>query len=219
MNGISVIIPSYNRVTQLLRALHSVFNQTLTPDEVIVIDDGSTDDTQQVITNLYPRAIYRYQANKGVSAARNLGIQISNGEWLAFLDSDDEWMPGKLMQQYNHANTQPGVKIIHTNEVWVRHGKRVNQMKKHTKFGGMIFRQCLPRCIISPSSVMVHRSLLDDIGTFDERLPACEDYDLWLRCSARYPAHYIESPLIIKHGGHDDQLFVICHLSGSFAMC
>jgi len=206
MNGISVIIPSYNRVTQLIRALDSVFNQSLTPDEVIVIDDGSTDDTQQVIKNLFPHVNYRYQANNGVSAARNLGIQISNGEWLAFLDSDDEWMPVKLAQQYNHAITQPGVKIIHTNEIWVRHGKRVNQMKKHTKYGGMIFRQCLPRCIISPSSVMVHRSLFDGIGAFDERLPACEDYDLWLRCCARYPVHYIYNPLIIKHGGHDDQL-------------
>lgn len=206
MNNISVIIPSYNRATSLSRALDSVYKQTLPANEVIVIDDGSTDDTRQVVTNRFPHAIYRYQPNKGVSAARNLGIRLANCEWLAFLDSDDEWLPGKLAQQYSAVNTQPGLKIIHTNEIWVRHGKHVNQMKKHTKYGGMIFRQCLPRCIISPSSVMVHRSLFDEIGVFDEDLPACEDYDLWLRCCARYPVYYIDAPLITKHGGHSDQL-------------
>jgi len=206
MNSISVIIPSHNRAAQLPRTLDSVFNQALIPDEVILIDDGSTDETRHVITNLFPRVKYLYQNNSGVSAARNLGIQHSYGEWLAFLDSDDEWMPGKLGQQYEVAKAQYGLKIIHTNEIWLRHGKYVNQMKKHTKYGGMIFRQCLPRCIISPSSVMVHRSLFDEIGTFDEMLPACEDYDLWLRCCARYPVHYIDKPLLIKHGGHADQL-------------
>lgn len=206
MNGISVIIPSYNRATPLLRAIHSVYNQTLPPDEVIIIDDGSTDNTRQIVTETFPHANYRYQPNRGVSAARNLGIKLAQGEWLAFLDSDDEWLPGKLAQQYNTMNTQSGVKIIHTNETWIRYGQRVNQMKKHTKYGGMIFRQCLPRCIISPSSVMVHRGIFDEIGNFDENLPACEDYDLWLRCCARHPVYYIDEPLIIKYGGHADQL-------------
>jgi len=206
MNNISVIIPSYNRAERLARALHSVYKQTLIPNEVIVIDDGSTDNTRQVITNLFPQVKYRHQPNKGVSAARNLGIKIADGEWLAFLDSDDEWVSGKIERQYNVATTQPGFKIIHTNEIWIRDGNRVNQMKKHAKYGGMIFRHCLPRCIISPSSVMVHRSLFEAIGAFDEKLPACEDYDLWLRSCARYPVYYIDEPLIIKHGGHAGQL-------------
>ena len=203
---VSVIIPSYNRCQTLKRALRSVFAQTLQPDEVLVIDDGSTDETPIMMQSDYPAVKYSYQPNRGVSMARNLGIAQSKGEWLAFLDSDDEWLPNKLEQQLDLLKIHQDMAVCHTDEIWIRNGKRVNSMKKHTKKGGWIFQHCLPLCAMSPSSIIIHRSIFDLVGPFDENLPACEDYDLWLRITARYPVLFIETPLIIKYGGHGDQL-------------
>lgn len=206
MVTVSVIIPSYNRAHTLPRALDSVLAQTRPADEIIVVDDGSTDDTAQLIARNYPQVIYLKQQNFGVSAARNLAIQQAHGEWLALLDSDDAWLPQKLEKQLSLLTEQPAFKIIHSDEIWIRNGVRVNQMKKHAKCGGWIFQHCLPLCAISPSAVMIHRELFNEIGLFDETLPACEDYDLWLRITARYPVLYCDEALITKHGGHEDQL-------------
>ena len=203
--SISVIIPSYNRCASLIKALHSVYQQSLAADEVIVIDDGSTDDTALMVKQQFPQVHYHYQANAGVSAARNQGIALANSEWLAFLDSDDEWLVDKLAKQQQQLQQQP-LKVCHTEEIWIRNGKRVNQMKKHAKIGGWIFQQCLPLCAMSPSSIMIHSSVFAEVGLFDESLPACEDYDLWLRISHRYQVSFISEPLINKYGGHDDQL-------------
>ena len=202
---ISVIIPTHNRRDTLTRALESALEQTLQPAEGIVVDDGSTDDTRRLVAR-YPQVRYLYQENAGVSSARNLGIKAARGEWLAFLDSDDEWQPDKLTQQQALLARNPDLKICHTEEIWIRNGRRVNAMKKHAKSGGYIFRQCLPLCVISPSSVIIHKSVFESVGTFDPDLPACEDYDLWLRVCARYPVGFVESPQIIKYGGHEDQL-------------
>ncbi len=181
MTTISVIIPTYNRAHTLSRALDSVLAQTHPADEVIVIDDGSTDSTVELLQNSYPNVTLIQQQNRGVSAARNSGIRASHSEWVALLDSDDEWLPDKLNKQLALVSQQPEYKIIHSDEIWIRYGVRVNQMKKHIKKGGWIFQDCLPLCAISPSAVMIHRSVFDDVGLFDESLPACEDYDLWLR--------------------------------------
>lgn len=204
--NISVIIPTYNRAHVLGRAIQSVLDQTFPAHEIIVVDDGSTDDTQQLMKESFPQCNYLQQANRGVSAARNRGIEAATGNWLAFLDSDDEWLPGKLATQRDLLEQQPEIKICHTEEIWIRNGKRVNQMNKHTKFGGHIFQRCLPLCVISPSSVIIHRSLFDQVGMFDEQLPACEDYDLWLRICATNPVGFVEQPQIKKFGGHADQL-------------
>lgn len=206
MTTISVIIPTYNRAHTLVRALDSVLAQTRTADEIIVIDDGSTDDTPRLMERDYKSVKYFYRENRGVSAARNTGIRKATGDWIAFLDSDDEWLPEKLQLQLQRLAQNKKCRIIHNEEIWIRNGVRVNQMNKHRKFGGMIFNYCLPLCVISPSAVMIHRSIFDRVGVFDESLPACEDYDLWLRICAFYPVEYIEEPLILKHGGHDDQL-------------
>jgi len=206
MTTISVIIPSYNRAHTLKRALDSVLAQTRPADEIIVVDDGSTDDTEQLVIKHYPQVIYIKQANQGVSAARNRAIKIASGEWLALLDSDDEWLPSKLATQLALLDQQPGHMLVHSDEIWIRNGVRVNQMKKHTKTGGWIFENCLPLCAISPSAAMIHRGLFTEIGLFDEELPACEDYDLWLRITAHYPVLYCEEALILKYGGHEDQL-------------
>ncbi|MEN8213887.1 MAG: glycosyltransferase [Pseudomonadota bacterium] len=218
--SVSVIIPTFNRAGVLARALDSVLQQSLPPKEIIVVDDGSTDGTRELIEELQrskPGFLnadagegqmlrYMHQHNTGVSAARNRGIRHARGEWIAFLDSDDAWLPGKLETQAGLIAKRPGHRLCHTEEIWMRNGVRVNPMKKHAKSGGSIFQQCLPRCVISPSSALVHRTLFEDVGVFDEDLPACEDYDLWLRISALEAVIYVDTPQIVKYGGHDDQL-------------
>ena len=205
-NSISVIIPVYNRCNLIDRAIKSVLEQTRRPDEIIVIDDGSTDGTDKIIINSYPDIILLKQKNRGVSCARNNGIKNAKGTWITLLDSDDEWLPEKLDKQLNALQDNSSSKICHTDEIWVRNGVRVNPMKKHRKYGGNIYKYCLPLCVISPSSVMIHKDIFKDVGLFDENLPVCEDYDLWLRICSRYPVLYLRKKLIKKYGGNDDQL-------------
>ncbi|MDJ0955568.1 MAG: glycosyltransferase [Arenicellales bacterium] len=203
---VSVVIPTFNREKLLCRALDSVVAQSLQPFEIIVVDDGSTDSTQTIVKNGYKEVVYIFQPNRGVSSARNKGIKFASGDWLSFLDSDDEWLPTKLAKQAQALSKEPKHRICHTNEIWIRRDRRVNPMRKHEKSGGWIYKRCLPLCVISPSSVLVHRMVFESIGYFDEELPACEDYDFWLRMCAFYPVLYLSEPLIKKYGGHDDQL-------------
>ena len=202
----SVIIPVYNRAKTIQRAIDSVLNQNYSPLEIIVIDDGSTDETPQIIEKYGDKINIIHQANRGVSAARNKGIKAARGEWIALLDSDDEWLPHKLKLQQDFILENGDFQILQTEEIWIRHGKRVNPMKKHQKFGGHIFYQSLPLCIISPSAVVFTQKLFQRYGGFDESLPVCEDYDLWLRISANEMVGFIPEPGILKYGGHDDQL-------------
>ena len=205
-NSISVIIPVYNRCNLIDRAIKSVLEQTRRPDEIIVIDDGSTDGTDMIIKKNYPDIILLQQKNRGVSCARNNGIKNAKGTWITLLDSDDEWLPEKLEKQLLALQHNSNNKICHTDEVWIRNGVRVNPMKKHRKYGGNIYKFCLPLCVMSPSSIMIHKDIFKDVGLFDENLPVCEDYDLWLRICSRYPVLYLRKKLIKKYGGHDDQL-------------
>ena len=205
---VSVIIPTFNRAQTIRRTLESVLNQKGISLELLVVDDGSTDGTRALIENLSQgktKIQYFFQSNQGPSAARNLGIQNAKAPFIAFLDSDDEWLPGKLAAQLEFFERNPDYLICQTEEIWIRNGKRVNSMKKHKKFGGFIFEQCLPLSIVSPSCVMMRREFFDQVGFFDETLPACEDYDLWIRTSARFPIGLIEKPYVVKYGGHQDQ--------------
>ncbi len=204
-NSISVVLPTYNRAHVLSRALDSALAQTRAPLEVIVVDDGSTDNTKELL-QAYPDIRVLHQENRGVSAARNYGIKEAKGEWIALIDSDDAWSPEKLATQIRSLKKDKKWRICHTNEIWVRKGRRVNQMNKHAKFGGKIFEQCLPLCCISPSSVLLHRTIFDDYGYFDEALPACEDYDFWLRLTQKEEVCFVNRALTIKYGGHEDQL-------------
>jgi glycosyltransferase involved in cell wall biosynthesis len=181
---ISVVITTYNRKNIIGRAIDSVLAQTRSADEIILVDDGSSDNTNEFVKNKYPKIKYIWQECRGISHARNTGISLATGTWIAFLDSDDEWLSSKLEVQQNALKIEPDYKICHTNEIWIRNGRRVNPMKKHEKSGGFIFKNCLPLCIISPSSVIINRSVFDQYGTFDESLDVCEDYDLWLRLCA-----------------------------------
>ncbi|GAK58176.1 glycosyl transferase family protein [Candidatus Vecturithrix granuli] len=203
---VSVIIPTYNRAAWLKEAIDSVLSQSAQAIELIIVDDGSTDQTHELVAGYGDQIHYLYQDNQGVSSARNLGIRSSHGQYTALLDSDDLWLPDKLARQIAIMEQQPDLQLCHTEEIWIRRGVRVNPKKKHQKYGGYIFPYCLPLCVISPSSVMIRRSLFDNVGYFDETLPACEDYDLWLRITKTYPVHFIETPLIMKRGGHEDQL-------------
>lgn len=207
MIPVTVIIPTFNRLPLLKRAVNSVLNQTVSDIEVIVVDDASTDGSADWLTSLSdPRVRYvRCQQNRGVAAARNRGIAEAANQWIAFLDSDDEWLPDKLYCQTTALMSAPE-RIIHCNERWLRNGKPLKQKSYHRKQGGRFFQRSLERCLISPSAVMIRADLFDDIGLFDESLPACEDYDLWLRINASESVAYLDDVLIIKHGGHSDQL-------------
>ena len=204
--SIAVIIPTYNRCNLIGRAVESVLRQSFPAEEICVVDDGSCDGTQDFIRSTFPEVKYVYQENAGVSSARNRGLVETSAEWVAFLDSDDVWLDEKLEVQRAAFEVAPNFRLIHSDEIWIRNGRRVNPKKKHRKFGGKIFERCLPLCLISPSAVIIERTLFDEVGVFDESLPACEDYDLWLRICCHYPVLYVDKPLLEKHGGHDDQL-------------
>ena len=202
---ISVVIPTYNRYHFLKRALESVYAQTYTPSEVIVVDDGSTDNTSQIIKD-FPQITYLYQANNGVSSARNTGIKNSKSEWITFLDSDDEWDIDKLKEQVEFHKNNREILISYTDEKWIRDGVEIKVPKKYKKFGGDIFSECLSHCIIAPSATIVNKNLLDKIGLFDENLEVCEDYDLWLRIACSNEIGLIDKKLMTKYAGHEDQL-------------
>lgn len=207
MPRVSVIIPTYNRAALVQEAVASVLAQTYRDFELLVVDDGSTDGT---LAALAPwdgevRVLSR-PSRGGVSAARNTGIAGARGEWLAFLDADDLWLPEKLARQMAFMEAKPRLLLSQTEEIWVRRGVKVNPPRTHAKAGGDIFLRSLERCLVSPSAALLHRRLLDDHGVFDEELPAAEDYDLWLRLSWRYEVGLLPEPLIIKRGGHADQL-------------
>jgi len=203
----TVIIPTFNRKDFLKIAVNSVFDQTFDDFEIIIIDDGSTDDTKQMLYEYSDKRIkYFYQENKGVSFARNKGLEQSNGKYIAFLDSDDRWVANKLEKTFEFINNFPEIKIFHTEEVWYRRGRLLNQKKKHKKPDGYVYFNALPICCIGMSTSVVNRDVFDDIGIFDQSLPACEDYDFWLRATSRYEVKLIPQSLTIKDGGRADQL-------------
>lgn len=203
---ISVIIPTYNRCWILKEALDSVLSQEYNDFEIIVVDDGSNDATAALLSSYGDRITTIYQDNSGVSAARNAGILMAKGNYIAFLDSDDTWLPQKLSCQIDFFRSHPEAAICQTDEIWIRNGVRVNPKKRHKKPSGMIFEPSLQLCLVSPSAVMIQKSLFDEVGLFNEAFPACEDYDLWLRIGLYYPIYLIDRQMVVKRGGHDDQL-------------
>ncbi|MGC8658336.1 MAG: glycosyltransferase, partial [Desulfomonilaceae bacterium] len=205
---ISVVIPTFNRVDTLYRSICSVNRQTYRNVELIVVDDGSTDATSDLLASISKSIEFHFveQPHRGVSAARNKGIAISRGNLIAFLDSDDEWREDKLEKQLQWFDPEDENFICHSDELWLKNGRIVNQKNIHKKQGGFFFERALERCLISPSAALISRSLLDKVGHFDEALPAAEDYDLWLRVTAFYPVKFVNEPLITKYGDRSDQL-------------
>jgi glycosyltransferase involved in cell wall biosynthesis len=201
---VSVIITTYNRKAFLDEAVRSVLDQSYEDKEIIVVDDGSTDGSQEAVRDV-PSIRYEWKENGGISSARNLGIALAQGDYVAFLDVDDLWKREKLAVQMSRMAVEGSV-ISYTDEIWLKDGRWLNQRKRHRKYSGCIYDRCLPLCIISPSSALIRKEIFSEVGLFDETLPVCEDYDMWLRISCRYPILFIPEPLIVKRGGHDDQL-------------
>jgi glycosyltransferase involved in cell wall biosynthesis len=209
MPKVSIIIPVYNRTDVLSRALRSVQAQSFQDFEILIVDDHSTQEIRMAISDF--SYSYLKTQGKGVSAARNTGIRSAAADLIAFLDSDDEWLPTKLEKQMAYLSENPHLSIVHTNEIWIREGQTVKQNSKQKKFGGRIFSQCTERCLIGPSSVLIRKSLLDRVGVFDESFPVCEDFDLWLRIAESEEVGFLTEALILKHGGHADQLSMQFH--------
>lgn len=212
MNTVSVVIPTFNREDKVIKAISSVLAQTFQPKEIIVVDDGSTDSTIFKIQETFPNSfdgirIFSLE-HKGVSHARNRGVEKAAGDWIAFLDSDDEWLPEKLERQWKYCEKHPETEIIQSQEIWIRNGKRVNTPVHLSKKNGWIFEQSLEFCSVTPSSVLLKKDLYENLGGMDEKLPACEDYDFWLRITSKTPVVLLNEFLLVRYGGHKDQLSV-----------
>ncbi|MBF0253108.1 MAG: glycosyltransferase [Candidatus Omnitrophica bacterium] len=203
----SVIVPVYNRERFIDKCLQSILDQTFDDFEIIVVDDGSSDNTKSIITTFNDARIkYHYYEHSGVSSARNKGLHLASGKFIAFLDSDDWWKPNKLQKGINYINNFPEIKIFHTEEIWYKNGVLFDQKKKHKNPDGFVYKNILPLCCISMSTIIMERSVFNDIGYFDETLEACEDYDLFLRATSKYKVKLISEPLTLKDGGRPDQL-------------
>lgn len=207
MPKITAILPTWNRAEWLEKSIQSVLDQTFGDFELVVVDDASTDSTAEIIER-YSGKIRTivFSENRGVSAARNAAIKNSDSEWIAFLDSDDFWHPDKLQKQIAQTKMRPACPLHFTDEIWIRNGVRVNAKKKHQKKEGWIFQPSLALCLMAPSTVILRRELYEVHGLFDESLPVCEDYDLWLRLTAQHPVALLDEKLMTRHGGHADQL-------------
>ena len=205
---VSVVIPVRNRAGLVLRAVESVLAQTLAPRQVIVVDDCSMDGTAEAVRNEFGQQVQLISLMEpgGVSRARNIGIEAAESSWIALLDSDDEWRPNMLESMWAYLAQNPFFQILQAEEIWIRRGRRVNRKRYHEKREGWIWDKSLERCMISPSAVLFKKTLFKRFGPFDQGLPACEDYDLWLRITRYLPVGLDPNPGLIKYGGHEDQL-------------
>ncbi|EMS85863.1 glycosyltransferase family 2 protein [Leptospira noguchii] len=204
---ISVVIPTYNRENKILNSISSVLKQTLPPKEIIVVDDGSTDATVSKIQETFSDKVQiLLLEHKGVSHARNRGVENASGDWIAFLDSDDEWLSEKLEKQWKHIEEHPKTEILQSQEIWIRNGRKVNPPTRLSKKDGDIFEQSLEFCSVTPSSVLLKKELYQNQGGMDEKLLACEDYDLWLRITSQTTVVLLDEFLLVRYGGHKDQL-------------
>lgn len=171
-----------------------------------MIDDGSNKPVSDSLRNSFPSVQFLRQENKGVASARNLGIKQSTCDWIALLDSDDEWEPTKLEKQMAFLEKLPELQAIHTGERWIRNGNEVTPPAYLDKSSDLLWERSLRHCLICPSSVLIHSSVFETVGLFDEKLSVCEDYDFWLRLLLEQEIGLVDEKLVIKHGGHSDQL-------------
>jgi len=198
--AVSVIIPTYNRAHLVGRAIRSVLNQTYQDFEIIVVDDGSTDNTEEVVKSFNdPRIRYiRHEKNRGGSAARNTGIRAARGEYIAFLDSDDEWLPTKLEKQIELLETAPAIGAVYSGYVVIQEGRPLELYRP--KRAGNLYPDLLIYNFTGPcSTYVIRRECLKAVGYFDVNLPSHQDYDLWIRISKRYSIGYVPDILVRWH--------------------
>lgn len=199
MPRVSVVIPIYNAASTVARAIDSVLRQTLQDFEIIVVDDGSTDDVQQVLERYGDRVFYIYQEHRGCSAARNRGISEARGEYIAFLDADDWWLPAKLEKQVEALSLDATVGLVHAGYYLCGVDGRILRAIHPwpgNDPGSNVFDQLLFRQFIgSPTFVMVRTAICQELGGFDESMAGGEDWDLWLRLALRCKVAYINEPL------------------------
>ena len=212
---VSVILPTYNRCASCIEAVDSIVAQTWRHFELIIVDDGSTDDTRArlddrcaAIRDIPIRIIALDHAGMP-GRTRNRGVAAAHGELIAFLDDDDLWLPKKLEQQLELHRGPNAAALSHTREIWRRGLRTISQRRQHHRRAGDIFADALRRCIIGPSTVMLNRGLFLQQGGFREDLPIAEDYELWLRITAHHQVAYLDQALTIKRGGRPDQLSTI----------
>jgi glycosyltransferase involved in cell wall biosynthesis len=199
---VSVIIPTYNRAQLLSRAVRSVLDQTYQNLEITIVDDASSDQTGEILKQFRdPRIKYlRHEENKGGSASRNTGIRVARGKYIGFLDDDDEWMPSKLECQVEHLENNGRVDVVYTGLSVrdLKSGKRVGKVVPQKK--GVIFGDLLgDNYVGTTSSVLIRRERLEIDNLFDEGMPSCQDWDMWLNLSKKCMFDYIQEPMVIYH--------------------
>lgn len=205
MPKVSVIIPSYNSAQYIGEAIESVFAQTYRDFEIIVVDDGSIDDTKEVLSPYINRIVYLFQVNGGVAKARNAGIRNAQGEYIAFLDADDVWFSEKLELQMKHLDSYPDAVLVYSDySAFDNNGKALRKRKKE-KYAGNIFYQLIKENFIPTSTVVMKKEYFNKIGSFDESIEIAEDWDLWLRIARRYSICYFDKPLM-KYKIHNDNM-------------
>lgn len=197
---ISAIITGYNYARFLPAAIESVLTQTLPPDEIIVVDDGSTDDTAAVVARYADRGVrYVYKENGGAGAARNRGITESRGDLLAFLDGDDRWLPDKLALQVEHIERNPTVGLVTGSErqVYESGGDSFYLRRKRVGAASFYPRILVENSIGNPSLTLIKRECFEQVGLFDETMPLGQDWEMWIRIARRFPVGVVDAPLIL----------------------
>ena len=208
---VSVIIPTYNRANLVDKAIKSVLSQTYQDFEIIVIDDGSTDNTEEIIRGFKDKRvkyIKKYKKNRGISATRNIGIKVARGKYIASLDSDDEWLPDKLDKQIKILQDgPPELGVVYSNSCYIdESGKNINKLPKPKKLEGYIYEDLLGGNYVgTPSTVLIRKECFHRVGLFDDLLNAQADWDMWIRIAKYYRFALIKIPLV-KYRLHSDQL-------------
>ena len=209
---VSVIIPTYNRAYLIDRAIQSVLNQSYQDFEMIIVDDGSTDDTKEVVTEFQEQdkriRYIRHEKNKGGSAARNTGIKSAEGDYVAFLDDDDEWLPAKIEKQVvKFQDSLDEVGVIYSGFFYVsdKTGKVISESVPTLR--GNVYANLLSGCILGSPTPLIRKTCFQKAGLYDDRLPSCQDWDMWIRLSKHYTFDFIPD-ILAKHHVHGKQISV-----------
>jgi len=203
---VSVIMPTYNRAEFIGKAIDSVLAQDYKHLELIIIDDGSTDDTKEIVESyLSDKILYYYQDNSGQSVARNNGINHANGKYIAFLDSDNIYNPGKISTQVAFLNENSEYQVIYGDDEFIDENGNTFSTKNMQRYSGFIYDKLLINNIISHNTVMARKYCFEEMGGFNEFLSVADDYELWLRFSTRYRFYYMPV-LFVKYRVMENQI-------------